>query len=183
MSAAAGVAVSREALAAIAPLFAFPDEKYPQHIEGARGSVAAATGRAARSLDEFARAISDLAPSEREIAYTSTFDLAPSCSPYLGVQLFGDDSRDRARLMVGLRMTYKTPAESFGGELPDHLGVVLSFAPRFEEEEWAELVRLVLVPALDKMDPLLAETSNPFRHLVSTTRHLTRAALAEGGSV
>ncbi|MFZ2492456.1 MAG: hypothetical protein WA208_13320, partial [Thermoanaerobaculia bacterium] len=134
-------------------------------------------------LDDFANAIGDLSASAREIAYTSTFDLAPSCSPYLGVQLFGDDSRDRARLMVGLRMTYKTPAGGFGGELPDHLGVVLAFAPRFEEEEWADLVRLVLVPALEKMDPLLSETSNPFRHLVSTTRHLSRAALEEGGSV
>lgn len=183
MSTVAAVAVSREALAAIAPLYAFPDDKYLQHVDAARSLVAAADRRAARSLDEFAGSIRELTPSEREIAYTPTFDLAPSCSPYLGVQLFGDDSRDRARLMVGLRMSYRGAENGFGGELPDHLGVVLSFAMQFEDEEWADLVRLVLVPALEKMDPLLSHTSNPFRHLVSATRHLSRAALEEGGSV
>ena len=183
MSTVAAVAVSREALTAIAPLYTFPDEKYLQHVEESRGFICAANRHAARCLGEFADAIHKLDRWEREMAYTSTFDLAPSCSPYLGVQLFGDDSRDRARLMVGLRMTYKTPAGEFGSELPDHIGVVLSFAMQFDDDEWAELVGLVLAPALEKMDSLLAKTSNPFRHLVSATRHLTRAALDEGGSV
>ena len=101
--------------------------------------------------------------------YTSTFDLAPSCSPYLGTHLFGDDSRDRARLMVGLR-----GAGVRGQELPDHIAEVLAFAPRFSEEEWRELVPLVLAPALRKMDALLRETTNPYRHAVAEALALCR---------
>jgi nitrate reductase molybdenum cofactor assembly chaperone NarJ/NarW len=106
---------------------------------------------------------------ELQAIYTATFDLAPSCSPYLGTHLFGDDSRDRVRLMVGLR-----GAGVRGEELPDHIAEVLAFAPRFSEEEWRELVPLVLAPALAKMDALLRETSNPYRHAVAEALALCR---------
>jgi nitrate reductase assembly molybdenum cofactor insertion protein NarJ len=110
-------------------------------------------------------------PSSLELQsiYTATFDLAPSCSPYLGTHLFGDDSRDRARLMIGLR-----GAGVAGEELPDHVAEVLAFAPRFSEEEWRELVPLVLEPALAKMDALLRETSNPYRNAVAEALALCR---------
>jgi nitrate reductase molybdenum cofactor assembly chaperone NarJ/NarW len=173
--------VTREGLTALAPLFSWPDESYLSHIEAARTCVALSDRQAARSLDDFARGMAGLAASEREMAYTSTFDLAPSCSPYLGIHMFGEDSRDRARLMIGLRMSFAAAGHDCGGELPDHLAVVLSFANQFEEEEWADLVRLILVPALERMDDLLAKTSNPFRHLISATGLMSRAALEEGG--
>jgi nitrate reductase assembly molybdenum cofactor insertion protein NarJ len=110
-------------------------------------------------------------PDARDLQsiYTATFDLAPSCSPYLGTHLFGDDSRDRARLMVGLRA-----AGVAGEELPDHIAEVLAFAPRFSEEEWRELVPLVIEPALAKMDALLRETSNPYRNAVAEALALCR---------
>jgi len=104
-----------------------------------------------------------------QATYTATFDLAPSCSPYLGTHLFGDESRDRVRLMAGLR-----GAGVAGAELPDHIAEVLAFAPKFSEEEWRELVPLVLVPALKKMDELLRETANPYRHAVAEALALCR---------
>lgn len=182
MSAVVAVGAAREALGSMAPLFTFPDENYLQHVDDALVRVAIVDARAGRGLAEFAIALRALDRATREMTFTSTFDLAPSCSPYLGVQLFGDDSRDRARLMVGLRTSYRTALDDLGGELPDHLAVVLSYATRFDDDEWSDLVRLVLVPALEKMDSLLAKTSNPFRHLIAATRHLTRTALEEGGS-
>ena len=109
--------------------------------------------------------------SDRDLqaVYTTTFDLAPSCSPYLGTHLFADDSGDRARLMIGLR------AAGVGGdELPDHIAEVLAHAPKFREEEWSELVPLVLVPALTRMDALLRETANPYRHAVAEALALCR---------
>lgn len=106
---------------------------------------------------------------ELQAIYTTTFDLAPSCSPYLGTHLFGDDSRDRARLMLGLR-----GAGVQGSELPDHIAEVLAFAPRFGDDEWRELVPLVLEPALQKMDALLRETANPYRHAVAEALALCR---------
>jgi nitrate reductase assembly molybdenum cofactor insertion protein NarJ len=102
--------------------------------------------------------------------YTDTFDLAPSCSPYLGTHLFGDDSAGRARLMLGLR------AAGVGGgdELPDHVAEVLEFATKFSDDEWRELVPLVLLPALTKMDELLRATSNPYREVVAEALELCR---------
>lgn len=181
MSVAAPVGVCREAFASLAPLFAWPGENWPSRLEQARPRLERADRRAARSFEKFALEIGTLDPSTREITYTSTFDLAPSCSPYLGVQVFGEDSRDRARLMVGLRMSYTAGGHELAGELPDHLALVLAFATRFDDEEWSDLVRLILGPALEKMDGLLSETSNPYRHLISTARRLSRAALEEGG--
>ena len=110
---------------------------------------------------------------EQQMAYTSTFDVAPACSPYLGTHLFGDDMRDRSRLMVGLRMTYARGTEE---ELPDHIAEVIDFADRYEEEEWGELRQLVLLPALTRMEEILAATSNPYRHLIRATRHLTEGS-------
>jgi nitrate reductase molybdenum cofactor assembly chaperone NarJ/NarW len=175
--------VSREALASLAPLFHWPDEKHPGTIEAARAAAALCDRHVGKILANFAAEFGALTPAEREITYTSTFDLAPSCSPYVGVHIFGDDGPDRARLMVGLRTTFAAADHDCHGELPDHLAVVLSFATRFDEEEWMDLVRLVLVPAAERMDGLLSKTSNPYRHAISATRRLCRAAFEEGGWV
>lgn len=145
----------RNRLAGLAPLFRYPGEGYDPW-----------------SCPPFAHAIAELNLPQLQQTYTQTFDLAPSCSPYLGTHLFSEDSRDRARLMVGLR-----GAGVKGDELPDHIAEVLAFAPKFKEEEWRDLVTLVLAPALKKMDALLRDTANPYRHLIAAT-----AALCGGGT-
>lgn len=146
------------ALEVLAPLFRYPRADFAQRVEEAR--------RAVPAVDAFARAAGDL--DELQCVYSTTFDLAPSCSPYLGTHVFGDDSRGRARLMLGLKV------RGFGSaELPDHVAEVLGGVASFDAEEWGEFRELVLVPALKRMEALLAE-SNPYRHLVA-------AALAEGG--
>ena len=122
-------------------------------------------------IDAFAREVSSLDRNELESAYTSTFDLAPSCSPYLGAHLFGEDDRDRGRLLAGLRMTYERTGLPFDEhELPDHIAEVLAFAEHEDAEEWPELVKLILVPALTKMDEALRSSSNPYRHLIAAAR-------------
>ncbi len=191
------------ALQALAPLFRYPDAAFPRHVDEARRVVPA--------LEAFARETATLDRASLEITYTSTFDLAPSCSPHLGAHLFGDDSRARARLMLGLQQAIGTPAsrselqqsagtpasrrlagrrprrpEGLGGEdaagpaagtaafheLPDHIAEVLANASAFDENEWRELEELVLLPALAKMNEILAATENPYRHLVTATQSL-----------
>ena len=114
---------------------------------------------------------------ELQAVYTTTFDLGPSCSPYLGVHLFSEEGRDRARLMVGLKLAYRRGGKLPSAELPDHISEVLAFAPHFGDEEWADLVRLVLIPALTKMNDILGPTSNPYRLAVAAA-----AALCRGGN-
>ena len=153
-------AAVRVALERVAPLLRHPDGLFPLHLRDAME-------RPDPDLAAFAEEARRCALAELQSVYTSTFDLAPSCSPYLGIHLFGDESRDRARLMVGLRMAYRREGSAGDAELPDHVAEVLGFATRFAEDEWDELTRLVLVPALTRMDELLRNSVNPYRHVVA----------------
>lgn len=146
---------------ALAPLFRYPDGAFAKHVDDARRLVPA--------VETFANAARELGEDALQSVYGATFDLAASCSPYLGAHVFGDESPVRARLMIGLRMK-----DIGGAELPDHVAEVLEHAAAFDDDEWRELLQLVLMPALTKMEALLSE-SNPYRHLVA-------AALSEGGA-
>lgn len=153
------------AFAALAPLFRYPDQRFRDRVARTLVSVPA--------LDSFAREIGELDLAQQQATYTATFDLAPACSPYLGVHLFGDENRERARLMLGLRSSYdRAGHETDHGELPDHVAEVFAFSECADREEWDELESLVLKPALQKMDEILRQTSNPYRHLISAALHL-----------
>ena len=152
---------AQHALELLAPLFCYPDASYFARLRRANEVL----------LDEevanFASEVSGRDLTELQSIYTLTFDLAPACSPYLGIHLFGDESRDRGRLMLGLRMSYRRHGCADDSELPDHIAEVLRFATRYAADEWSELRRLVLVPSLTKMNETLRSTSNPYRHLVA----------------
>ena len=85
----------RASLEVLAPLLRYPDAAYAQHV------AEAARVLSDGDLAAFAAEIAALDLPRQQTTYTATFDLAPSCSPYLGIHLFGDESADRARLMVG----------------------------------------------------------------------------------
>lgn len=152
--------------AALAPLFRYPDERYAERVRVAQ------TLLSAPAVNAFAQEISQIDLHAQQAAYTSTFDLAPACSPYLGVHLFGEENRDRARLMLGLRSSYdRAGHETAHGELPDHVAEVFAFSARADREEWKEVESMIVRPALRKMDEILRQTSNPYRHLVSAALH------------
>jgi nitrate reductase delta subunit len=151
----------------IAPLLRYPDARFAENLDNARPLAGA--------VEEFARETASLDLPALQAIYTATFDLAPACSPYLGVHLFDEDGRDRARLMVGLRMR---GVSGEGRELPDHVAEVIASAEKFDAEEWRDLVRLVLQPALSRMETILSGTANPFRHLIAAARQ----SLRDGGT-
>ncbi|HJT17557.1 MAG TPA: molecular chaperone TorD family protein [Thermoanaerobaculia bacterium] len=145
----------------LAPLFRYPEAPLPAGDN---------------DLAAFSNEMAPLNLSQRQSLYTSTFDLAPSCSPYVGIHLFGEENRDRARLMVGLKLAYIRAGMESSGELPDHIADVLAFAERRDEAEHQELVDYVLLPALTKMNAILAPTKNPYRHLVAAALRALRGA-------
>ena len=154
---------SQRTFAALAPLFRYPDVLWTEHLGAARTAIDDESAAAER-LRTFASETARLDFRDHQALYTSTFDLAPSCSPYLGAHRFGDESPERARLMVGLRIRYG------GGEateLPDHIAEVFGFAESFYEEEWKDLRELVVKPSLEAMNAILSPTSNPYRHLLA----------------
>src|SRR5581483_5650471 len=85
-------------------LFRYPDASLS-------GCIAEARVAGDDHFDAFAAEVARLDLAALQSTYTSTFDLAPSCTPYLGVHLFGDENPDRARLMVGLRLAYSRSEE------------------------------------------------------------------------
>jgi nitrate reductase assembly molybdenum cofactor insertion protein NarJ len=168
MSSVCTPVADKRVMAQLAPLLRYPHE--PLHTLPAF-ETGAVPHDAEDALRDFLREISLLSLGQQQSLYTDTFDLAPVCSPYLGVHLFDEESRDRARLMVGLRMNGVE-----GPELPDHVAEVLGFASRFNEEDWGDLVELVLLPALTRMEEILRPSANPYRHLIAAA-----AALCRGG--
>lgn len=154
------------AVGVLAPLFRYPAE-ISEFIEQARRTLGDP------AIDAFASEIATIHGSDLEATYTETFDLAPLCSPYLGVHLFGEETRDRTRLLTGLRSSGVE-----GYELPDHIAEVFGCAERFVDEEWRDLCRLVIVPALEKMSAILDRTTNPYRHLVAAARRAVEGELS-----
>lgn len=128
--------------------------------------------QAARLLTQWADEMAALSPGARAELHTQTFELNPACVLYVSVHLFGQESFKRAKLMTGLDEAYHTAGFDRCGELPDHLGVILRFAPRFGSDEWDDLVRLCLLPTTEKMHGALAQSDNPYRRLIEAVAGL-----------
>lgn len=169
----------RPAAALLALLFAHPGFGFREEVRAAAGALGTPWPIAARALEAFLEETSgrDL-PTLRQL-HAHTFDLSPHCAPYLGVHLFGDGSFRRARLLAGLEEAYERTGFDRGGELSDHLAVVLRFAPRASGEEWEELVQYCLIPAATAMRGALERLGNPYRHLLEAVAEVVGARPAE----
>jgi nitrate reductase assembly molybdenum cofactor insertion protein NarJ len=168
--------MSRKAVAALGVLLAYPRrERFAADLARAEGRLLeAGAAEASEALEAFERAAVRRSFDELEELYTRTFDLTPSCAPFLSVHLFGQESFRRARLMTGLEEAYRKAGfdRSEGGtELPDHVAIVLQAAESFPEAEWAELVERVLARPLARMKGAL-DAKNPYRHLVEAVRQV-----------
>jgi len=120
---------------------------------------------ASAALDSFLDQLSALEPNGREELFTRTFDILPSCDPYVSSQIFGQDSYQRGQLMSGLASAYKEAGFSCEPELPDFIGVILRFSDRFSNEEWEDLVRLCLWTAVGRMSASIKSSGNPYSAL------------------
>lgn len=172
---------ARAAFAALAPLFRYPGGDVIDVAGRAWTAVRVVDAAAADVLERFVMATASTPIGDMQATFTSTFDLAPLCSPYLGDHLFASDESRRARLMLGLRASYHMHEIDEEMELPDHISVVIRLASCCGDDEWDDLGTLVLLPSLKSMESILTPTGNPYRHLVTATRRLAAAAF-EGGA-
>jgi nitrate reductase delta subunit len=104
-------------------------------------------------IEEFFQAIKNTPISRLEEIYTSTFDLNPTCYPYVGYQLFGDGYQ-RGDFLVKLKEKYQQQGFSYdSSELADHLTIVLQFLATLSPETILaqELIEDGLIPALEKI--------------------------------
>ena len=125
---------------------------------------------------EFARGDARLGGGQAlEEAFVRTFELQPSCSPYAGPHLFGDEGFQRGRMLSSLRAGFERAQFDSKTELPDHVAVLLRFAARIEGPEREELLDWCLATPLVAMEKRLQDSTNPYRHLCRAARILFAA--------
>ncbi len=108
-------------------------------------------GEAAGLMYRFKTFVEQTPMSRMEKIYFETFSLGGVCYPYVDYHLFGDGSRRRL-FRAGLEEAYRVYDFSSARELPDHLGIMLQFLAKDEdEEEVDELISLSIIPALRRM--------------------------------
>ncbi len=111
----------------------------------------------------------------REI-YTRTFDLAPSCPPYIGYHLF-EDSYKRGEFLVRLKEVYKNSSfELDERELPDHISLILKFISfkGFDGENVKVIIEEGLIPSLEKMKICFKKGENPYEALIESLEFLLK---------
>lgn len=162
-------AASRRILALMAVLFEYPREG----TVGAARELAALMpealpdgAEAAALAGGFLAFIETTRAEKIEELYTSTFDLAPSCCPYVGVHLIGDNQRRRV-FLVRLRERFRAHGFSAETELPDHLAVLLRFLSAVGDEDEARVIAGDgVIPAVEKMAGTLLSAGNPYGSLL-----------------
>ena len=155
-------------LLALAGLLQYPGEGSGQAIVRARLEL---SGNGNGSFERFAGPFLSLAPEAREELYTGTFDITPACVAYVSIHLFGEENFKRGEFMAALNARYASAGFDPGGELPDHLAILVRFAAGIEVEERRELTEFCLLGPLGKMIAALSD-GNPYRALLETVREV-----------
>jgi nitrate reductase delta subunit len=126
---------------------------------------------AAGELAAFISWFTDQEPEALEQHYVEMFDLRRKSSLYLTYYLHGD-TRRRGMALLTLAQRYRAAGwEIDGGELPDHLPVVLEFAAlsgaRAGEAPLRQHRR-----GLELIHRALADADSPYQHLLAALRTL-----------
>jgi nitrate reductase delta subunit len=154
-------------LRGFADLLGYPG---PGLAERVRECRALAGGGAEPLLARFAAFLSGTAPGRVEEIYTGTFDLPPRCPLEVGHHLFGADAR-RNVFLARLAETFAAAGFDAGGELPDHLGVLLRFvAARADEPVAGDILAECLPRAVSKMVEGLAGSDSAYLAVLEALR-------------
>ncbi len=156
-----------ETLRRIAALLEYPGPGFPARVLDCAERLSADHAAGAERLARFAAWARAAGPAALEEAYTSAFDLAPVCSPYVGDLLFGA-CRERSYLLSGLRELQREAGLAPGGELPDHVAEVLRLvASPIPDDVRDDLLRDGLAPALKKMLAALEGARHPWADVLA----------------
>jgi len=151
----------------LAELLAYPAPGLAARATECAAGLAADHPSGAERLSRFAAFARSAGDAALEEAYTSAFDLAPVCSPYVGDQLFGA-SRERSFLLSGLRELRRQAGLAAGAELPDHVSEVLRLvAAPIPDDVRDDLVHDGLAPSLRKMLAALDEARHPWADVLA----------------
>jgi nitrate reductase delta subunit len=157
-----------EFLSHVSTLYTYPDESWRRRLAvctDEAGDHSDAVYEPMRALFDWVSQITDHRLQE---AYTSTFDLSPSCTLEVGWHLFGEDY-NRGGFMARLRDQYMEYEVEETIELPDHLTNVLPLLVRMEHDKSASLCNEIVLPSLASMRDTLEKEASPFEPLLAAT--------------
>lgn len=164
--------LNRQLCAQLGAGLEYPGSHTWDTLVAAAGQTGPISGEASKHLEDFLAKMKRMGLEMWQEYYVQTFDLMPKCSLYLSVHLFGEESFKRAELMTGFKAVYERQGGVETTELPDHLALVLKNNELFEDEEWAELVSMGMVPAIAKMTRLLEKNGNPYACILKAVQIL-----------
>lgn len=135
----------------LAAVFEHPSVSFGETVATATDTLRGPYPRAAACMEEFQA----LVPNDDLIAmqelHTRTFDVQAITTLDIGYTLFGEDYK-RGALLANLSAEHKKADNDCGAELGDHLTNLLRLLPKIADEELrAELVQVILAPALRQM--------------------------------
>lgn len=137
------------ASAHLAGLLEYPSDDLQTRSEQAMAMIG--PGAILQAVSSFASAARKISLEELQEIYIQTFEITPSCVPYLTIHLFGEENFKRGELMAKLRGRYDELQFDCGHELPDHLAVLLRFIAIVEPNEAQDLLCFVVLAPLRKM--------------------------------
>lgn len=154
----------------LADTLSYPTSDYPKIVDKCETSLKTDFPEAVCHFTEIAKFASTAEFALIEETYTATFDVNAVCYLDVGYQLFGEDYK-RGALLVELSRVQREAGAPVGTELADHLPALLRLLPRMgDSEERTELVRRLMLPAIEKMVASFPEGStNVYRSILKTT--------------
>lgn len=136
---------------ALAALFVYPDEDFPDHLERIQGILEETYPDAAERLTPFIEGARRMTRQQAEELFTRSFEVQALTTLDVGYVLFGDDYK-RGSLLVNLNREHREAGNDCRGELADHLPNVLRLLPQLPDDEVRDdIVQHILVPALVKI--------------------------------
>jgi len=149
-----------------AEIIDYPRPQLGSSVRECAARLAQESPEAAALLERFQTFQAGIPLAKLQEAYTSIFDMQPECTLNLGYQLLGDDWR-RSILLFQLKEIYQARNFETGGELPDHLSVLLRFlATAHDSNEAAEIKSDLLVPVLSRMAASIHLGESPYRWIL-----------------
>ena len=110
-------------------LLAYPDDGLASRLDAVDELIGHISGPPAALLGQTVEALRAREPMAAAMDYVATFDMRRRCTMYLTYWTAGD-TRNRGREMLAFATAYREAGvQPPGGEAPDHLTVVLEFAP------------------------------------------------------
>ena len=116
---------------------------------------------------------------ELEEAYTSTFDVDPTCALEVGWHLFGEEY-DRGLMLVRIREELRKYDLSESCELPDHLTHVLPLIAAMPEDEAQRFVKSCVQPAVLQMRESLSKSDSPYRSVIEALALVIQLVWGDG---